>query len=122
MPVTIENKTGNRVLVRFNSGQTRHLAPHEVLKDVEHVEVKGNAHIQRLQARHVLGVASSAATSEAATVAKGKDKQTPRSTDMKAEEAIDHIRNMSLEELRHFVPPEEDRATVLRAMDEKRGV
>jgi len=42
-----------------------------------------------------------------------------RSTDMLAKEAIDHIKNTPLEELKGFVPDDEDRVTVLRAWDSK---
>lgn len=42
-----------------------------------------------------------------------------RSTDMLAKEAIEHIRNTPLDQLRNFVPEDEDRVTVLRAWQEK---
>jgi hypothetical protein len=54
MPVTIENLTNRPVLLRFNSGQTRYLAPREALKDVMYVEVKSNAKIQKLAKRRVI--------------------------------------------------------------------
>lgn len=41
------------------------------------------------------------------------------STDMTAKEAIDHINNTPLEELKGFVPEDEDRVTVQRAWDDK---
>jgi small subunit ribosomal protein S16 len=41
------------------------------------------------------------------------------STDMNATEAIDHIKNTSLEELKGFVPEDEDRVTVQRAWESK---
>ncbi|MDR8392145.1 50S ribosomal protein L21 [Aliifodinibius sp. S!AR15-10] len=41
------------------------------------------------------------------------------STDMTAKEAISHIRNTPLEELKGFVPEDEDRVTVLDAWDSK---
>lgn len=57
MPVTIENKTDSRVLLRLNSGLTRHLGPREAV-EVESVEVKGNAGIQRLEERKLIAVQS----------------------------------------------------------------
>lgn len=41
------------------------------------------------------------------------------STDMLAKEAIDHIKNTPLEELKGFVPKDEDRVTVQRAWESK---
>jgi ribosomal protein S16 len=43
------------------------------------------------------------------------------STDMNANEAIDHIKNSSLEELEGFVPENEDRVTVQRAWESKQA-
>lgn len=42
------------------------------------------------------------------------------STDMLAKEAIDHIENTPLDELEGFVPEDEDRVTVQRALDDKK--
>lgn len=42
-----------------------------------------------------------------------------KSTDMLAQEAIEHIKNAPLEALDGFVPEDEDRVTVLRAWEEK---
>jgi hypothetical protein len=55
MPVTIENQTATRVLLRLNSGRNWHLGPGEAL-EVEPVEVKGNAWIQRLEERRLIEV------------------------------------------------------------------
>lgn len=41
------------------------------------------------------------------------------STDMKAKEAISHIRNTDLEDLKGFVPEDEERVTVLDAWNSK---
>lgn len=41
------------------------------------------------------------------------------STDMNAKEAISHIRNTDLEDLKGFVPEDEDRVTVLDAWESK---
>lgn len=41
------------------------------------------------------------------------------STDMKAKEAIDYIRNTAAEDLKGFVPEDEDRVTVQRALEKK---
>ncbi|MEX0639263.1 MAG: 30S ribosomal protein S16 [Balneolaceae bacterium] len=43
------------------------------------------------------------------------------STEMNANEAIDHIRNTSLDELKGFVTKDEDRVTVLRAWESKQS-
>ena len=64
MTVIIENKSDERVLLRFNSGLTRHLAPGETLENVEHVEVKGNARIKRLEERHVIALRQAAVKKE----------------------------------------------------------
>jgi hypothetical protein len=53
MPVSIENRTDTRVLLRLNSGQNWYLGPGEAL-DVEPVEVKGNAWLQRLEERRLI--------------------------------------------------------------------
>ncbi|PKD42680.1 30S ribosomal protein S16 [Rhodohalobacter barkolensis] len=53
---------------------------------------------------------------------KAEEKETAPSqvsTDMNATEAIDHIKNTSLEELKGFVPKDEDRVTVQRAWESK---
>lgn len=55
MPVSIENRTDTRVLLRLNSGQNWYLGPGEAL-DVEPVEVKGNAWLQRLEERRLIAV------------------------------------------------------------------
>jgi hypothetical protein len=49
MKLKIENRSDQRVLLRFMSGDTRTLAPHETVKDVENVEVKGNRRLGHLQ-------------------------------------------------------------------------
>jgi hypothetical protein len=108
MPTTIQNNTSQRVLLRFNSGLTHHLAPRETLEGVEHVEVKGNRRIKGLEARHVIAVRRT------------EDAGPPRSGAMNAREAIAHIGRTPLENLRDFISPDEDRTTVLEAMEEKR--
>lgn len=55
MPVTIENTTDTRVLLRLNSGRSWHLGPREAL-ELESVEVKENAWIQRLEERGTIAV------------------------------------------------------------------
>ncbi len=42
------------------------------------------------------------------------------STDMLAKEAIEHIENTPLDELEGFVPEDEDRVTVQRALNDKK--
>jgi hypothetical protein len=54
MPVTIENLTNRPVLLRFNSGQTLHLAPRKTSKEILDVEVKGNAKVEKLEGQHVI--------------------------------------------------------------------
>jgi len=56
MPVSIENLTNRPVLLRLNSGQTLHLAPHSTSAEIIEVEVKGNSKVQRLQERHVISL------------------------------------------------------------------
>lgn len=105
---TIHNKTDQRVLLRFNSGLTRHLAPHETLEGVEHVEVKANERLRALEARHVIALYEAGAP------------DLLRSGSMTAAEAVAHIEATALEALRHFLSPDEERVTVLRAMEAKR--
>ena len=59
---------------------------------------------------------SSAPAKEASAPAKEVSKV---STDMTAKEAIDHINNTSLDQLKGFVPDSEERVTVLRAWEDK---
>jgi len=62
-----------------------------------------------------------------ASTAKAKKQEEPAeekeedkvSTDMTAKEAISHIRNTDLEDLKGFVPEDEDRVTVLDAWNSK---
>lgn len=108
MPLTIQNKTNRQVLLRLNSGRTHHLGPGQALEDVEPVEVK-NRRIKVLQERHLIDIIDADAPPP------------PRSADMNAPEAVAHIKKTDLADLRHFLSPGEDRVTVLRAMEEKRG-
>jgi hypothetical protein len=64
MLVSIENRSDTLVLLRLNSGVTRHLAPGEVA-EVEPVEVKGNASIDRLAERRLISVDTGEAPAEA---------------------------------------------------------
>lgn len=70
MHYTIENKTDARILLRFNSGLTRHLAPKEVLEGIESVEIKGNSRMESLKDKHIVRVEAS--SKKAATPAKKK--------------------------------------------------
>jgi hypothetical protein len=114
MPVIIENKTDRRVMLRFNSGLTRYLAPGEILRSVEHVEVKSNTWLKHLEEKQVIALDPPLGRRPDAAVLR-------RSKEMRAEEAIEHIRSTPIERLRSFLSPDEDRTTVLRAMEEKRG-
>ncbi len=49
-----------------------------------------------------------------------KNSTSTQSTDMLAQEAIEHINNTPLKDLFGFVPEDEDRVTVLRAWEEKK--
>jgi len=55
-----------------------------------------------------------------AEYAEEDDSEAKVSTDMLAKEAIAHIENTPLEELEGFVPEDEDRVTVQRALDDKK--
>lgn len=62
--------------------------------------------------------------SKKATSSASEEKEEPKasakvSTDMTAKEAISHINDTPLEELKGFVPEDEDRVTVQRAWDDK---
>lgn len=103
MSLAIENSSDRRVLVRFNSGRTRHLAPGEVVEPVEPAEVRGNDRIGRLEARRLVEI-----------------RDARRSGDMTADEAIEQIRETPLGELEDFLSPDEERKTVLEAMRKKR--
>jgi large subunit ribosomal protein L21 len=58
-------------------------------------------------------------TAEAKPKEEASTQQQQVSTDMTAKEAIDHIRNSPLGELKGFVPEDEDRVTVQRAWESK---
>lgn len=104
MPVTIQNTSAHRIVLRLNSGRTRHLPPGTEASEVPDTEVRGNAHIQRLKDRRAVSVTPI---------------QRVRSTDMKAREAIAHIRSTSRKELEGFLADDEDRKTVQEAWKEK---
>jgi hypothetical protein len=56
MHCTIKNLTGRPVLVRLNSGQTRHLEGEEEWSEVLAVDVKDNARLQRLATKGVIRI------------------------------------------------------------------
>jgi hypothetical protein len=116
VPVAIENKTRGRVLLRFNSGVTRHLAPGETLQDVDRVEVKGNAWLSHLEERRVIAVKMPQEERQQPGAARRV-----RSKEMREKDAIAHIQGTSLVELQDFLSPGEDRVRVLRAYEDKRG-
>lgn len=62
---------------------------------------------------------SSKKTKERAEAASAQPDKGKVSIDMTAKEAIDHIKNTSLEQLKGFVPDSEDRVTVLKAWESK---
>lgn len=77
MPVTITNQTAERVLLRFNSGATRHLGPREVLEDVENVEVKDNARLLSLAERRIIALDAGGAKGGQADAAPPKKGEAP---------------------------------------------
>jgi len=102
MPFTIENTSPHRVVLRLNSGRTRHLPPDTDVSGVPDAEVRGNTHIQRLQDRRAIFVT-----------------RRVQSTELTAREAIAHIRNTPEEDLEDFLAEDEDRKTVREAWEEK---
>lgn len=58
--------------------------------------------------------------SETAAKEETDEASSPVSTDMTANEAIDHIKNTALEDLEGFVPEDEERVTVQRAWESKK--
>lgn len=104
MSVTIQNTSTHRIVVRLNSGKTKHLPPGAEVGDVLDAEVRGNAQIDRLAARGAVTVAVA---------------QTVRSGDLTAREAAQHIRNTPVEKLKGFLSDDEDRKTVLQAWKTK---
>jgi hypothetical protein len=110
-PVTIRNLSPNQVLLRFKSGNSHYLGPRAVLEGVEPVEVTGNRWIAHLRERRLIAVEP-----------RGGKKGRLRSRSMRAKEAIKHIHVTPLAELEGFLSDDEDRVTVLQAMEEKRGV
>lgn len=114
MLVAITNTSNHQVLLRFNSGVTRRLAPSETLEGVQPAAVNGNRRIKRLQERRVIAITASDATTPT------ERRRSVRSRDMTAAEAVDHIKTAPIAALREFLSPDEDRATVLKAMKERR--
>jgi len=126
MPIAIKNMSATLVLLRFNSGITRYLAPGEAVTDVEEVDVKGNERLRRLAERRLIALHAETAEDRAAEKKQkekrnAKERESPNSRSMTAAEAIEHIENTPLADLGGFVPADEDRATVLRAWEEKRA-
>lgn len=56
MTVTIQNLTPRRVLLRFNSGRTQHLAPQGTVQDIEATEIKSNSKIKKLLENHAISI------------------------------------------------------------------
>jgi len=65
------------------------------------------------------GSSSTKSTKKKETKAEDTDDSAQVSTDMTAKEAISHIRNTDLDDLKGFVPEDEDRVTVLDAWSSK---
>jgi hypothetical protein len=102
MPCTIQNTSPHRVVLRLNSGRTRHLPPGTEASRVPDAEVRGNAQVQRLRDRRAISV-----------------RRRVQSTELTAREAIAHIRNTPEEDLEDFLAEDEDRKTVREAWEEK---
>ena len=105
MKGSIVNRSRRTVSIRLNTGQTRHIPPRAELEGVLEAEVQNNAMIKKLIDRRVIGLRGFGTG--------------PTSTSMKADAAVAHIKNTSLEDLGHFVSPDEERASVLRAWEKK---
>lgn len=105
MEGSIENLSRRTVTVRLNTGQTRYIPPRAKLKGIREEEVKNNAMVKKLMDQRLIDLHD---------VSVGLT-----STDMKAENAVAHIEKTPLKKLRHFIPPEEERVTVLRAWERK---
>ena len=110
MSVKITNTSSTQRLVRLSSGLTRRLAPGESV-EVEAVEVK-NRRVRRL-------VQARAIALEEGESRKGVGSEGRRSRDMSASEAAEFIAKADESDLKDFLSPDEDRVTVLRAMEER---
>lgn len=107
MSHTIVNLSDWPVSIRLNTGVTRHLRPGASLPGLSSAEIGSNSQVEKLARRRLIALRASGAG--------------PRSRDMSANEAVEHIRTTALGELGDFMADDEDRVTVLRAFEEKRG-
>lgn len=105
MSHTIVNLSNRPVSIRLNTGATRHIAPRASLAGIVSGEINDNARIDKLARQRVIAVHEVGAG--------------PRSADLSASDAVDHIRRTPAEELAGFLSDGEDRVTVLRAFEEK---
>ena len=103
----IVNLSNRPVSVRLNTGVTRHIPPRANLGGIRAAEVDGNAMIDKLVTRRVLALRDFNGG--------------PKSGDLSAGDAIAHIKNTPLEDLGDFLSDDEERVTVLRAMEEKKN-
>jgi hypothetical protein len=106
MPVNIKNRSDQIIQLRLNSNATHNIGPGETLRGVEDTDIAGNARVERLVAGQMIEFV--------AAEARG-----PRSKDMRAEEAVEHIRRTPRAELDDFLSEDETRVSVRRAIDEK---
>ena len=116
MSVEIENKTSGRVLLRFKSGLTRRLGPGERLRDVDRLEVKGNAWLRHLEDRRAIAV-----TMPPEDQPKPAAARQTRSRELREKEAIAYIQRTPPADLSDFMSADEDRAKVLKAFEDKRA-
>lgn len=107
MHKTIKNIHDFQVQVRLSNRVNIRLAPGEECV-VEAVNTKGPT-IQRLVARRMI------------SVREAESSRRRRSGDMTASEAAEYIRKAPERDLEDFLSPGEDRVTVLRAMEERKG-
>ena len=56
MPLKVKNLTPRPVIFRLNSGGTLHLPPSATSSDIQDVEVKNNAKVQKLVQRNVISL------------------------------------------------------------------
>jgi CheY-like chemotaxis protein len=111
-------------MLRFNSGLTRYVGPHEILSGLELAEVTDNDRLRHLQDKNVISLDTSmppAGAERLATDERGGGELGRRSRQMRAHEAVAHIRSTPLQALEGFLSANEDRISVLRAMDAKRN-
>ncbi len=105
MSHTVVNLSRRPVSIRLNTGITRHIPPRASLTGILDGEIRGNPRIEKLLRQRVITVRETAAG--------------PRSRDMSANQAVEHIQHTDAADLRDFISEGEDRVTIRRAFEEK---